>query len=79
LSDVRVVRQWGGWLDKCMDGVPVVSPVDEVPGLYLAAGFSGHGFGIAPAVSLCLSQLILGEKTAVDVSPLAYHRFKTTK
>ena len=78
LSDVRVVRQWGGWLDKCMDGVPIISPVEEVPGLFLAAGFSGHGFGIAPAVALCLSQMILGEKTAVDLSSLAYNRFKTT-
>lgn len=79
LSDVRVIRQWGGWLDKCMDGVPVIDQVDEVPGLFLAAGFSGHGFGIAPAVDLCLSQLITGEKTAVDLSSLAYDRFTAVK
>ena len=37
-------------MDLCADKVPVISPVSEVPGLILACGFSGHGFGIAPAV-----------------------------
>jgi len=79
LSDIRVVRQWGGWLDKCMDGVPVLGAVREIPGLHLAAGFSGHGFGIAPAVALCLAQEIAGEETAVDLSELRYDRFKSVK
>lgn len=76
LKDAKIVRSWGGWLDMCHDGVPVISKVDEVPGLILACGFTGHGFGTAPAVGLMLSQMAMGEKTVVDISALRYDRFK---
>ena len=46
------------------------------PGLILACGFTGHGFGTAPAVGLMLSQMVRGEKTVVDISALRYDRFK---
>ena len=49
----------------------------EVPGLTVAFGFSGHGFGISPAVSIALSELILnGKSTTIDISQLNYDRFK---
>ena len=63
----------------CYDGVPVISKVDEVPGLILACGFTGHGFGTAPAVGLMLSQMALGEETVVDISSLRYDRFKAVR
>lgn len=75
LKNAKVVRSWGGWLDMCIDGVPVISPVDEVPGLILACGFTGHGFGTAPAVGLMLSQMVMGEETVVDIFSLRYDRF----
>ena len=31
-----------------LDGIPVISAVDPLPGLYLSTGFTGHGFGIGP-------------------------------
>ena len=65
-----------GWMDLCADKVPVISPVEEVPGLILACGFSGHGFGISPAVGLILSQMVSGEETALDMTALRYDRFK---
>ena len=76
LRDAKIVRTWAGWIDLCADKVPVISPVPEVPGLILACGFSGHGFGIAPAVGTVLSQLALGEPTAVDLHELRYDRFR---
>ena len=75
LKDAKIVRSWGGWLDMCLDGVPVISPVDVVPGLILACGFTGHGFGSAPAVGLILAQMAMGEETVVDMSALRYDRF----
>ena len=75
LADIKVVRTWAGWMDSCADHVPVISNVEEVPGLILACGFTGHGFGIAPAVGLVLSQLAMGQETAVDLSSLRYDRF----
>lgn len=75
LADAKIVRSWGGWLDLCYDGVPVISKVKEVPGLILACGFTGHGFGTAPSVGLMLAQMVLGEETVVDISSLRYDRF----
>lgn len=79
LENAKIVRTWGGWLDLCYDGVPVISKVQEVPGMILACGFTGHGFGTAPAVGLMLAQMVIGEKTVVDISSLAYDRFKAVR
>jgi sarcosine oxidase subunit beta len=79
LADAKIVRTWGGWIDMCHDGVPVISEVEEVPGMILACGFTGHGFGTAPAVGLMLAQMVLGEKTVVDISALGYDRFKPVR
>ena len=79
LADAKIVRTWGGWIDMCHDGVPVISKVEEVPGMILACGFTGHGFGTAPAVGLMLAQMTVGEKTAVDISALAYDRFRPVR
>ncbi|MDD4370372.1 MAG: FAD-binding oxidoreductase [Anaerostipes sp.] len=79
LADAKIVRTWGGWLDDCYDGVPVISKVEEAPGLIIACGFTGHGFGTAPSVGLMLSQMAAGEDTVVDISSLNYNRFKSMR
>lgn len=75
LKDAKIIRSWCGWLDDAFDGVPFISRVDEAPGLILACGFTGHGFGTAPAVGLMLSQIVAGEDPIVDISALRYDRF----
>ena len=77
LEDAKIVRTWAGWVDHTKDGVPVLGLVPEVPGLVIAAGFCGHGFGIAPAVGHELAELIAEGKTNVDLTELRYDRFKT--
>lgn len=76
LSDAKIVRTWAGWIDVCVDHVPVISQVEEVPGLILACAFSGHGFGISPVVGTLLSQMAVGEVPVLDVSDFRYDRFK---
>ncbi len=76
LADAKIVRTWAGWMDKCADGVPVLGEVAEVPGLVLACGFTGHGFGIAPGAADQLAELITTGKTEIDLSELRYDRFK---
>ena len=63
----------------CIDEVPVISPVEEAPGLILACAFTGHGFGTAPSVGLMLSQMVVGEETVVDIHSLRYDRFKADR
>lgn len=75
LGDAKVLRSWSGFEDITQDSCCVLSNVDEVPGLILGCGFSGHGFGISPVAGLILSELACGEKPSVDVSQLRYDRF----
>lgn len=79
LKDAKVVRSWSGWLDMAFDGVPFISPVEEAPGLIIACGFTGHGFGTGPVVGLMLSQMVMGQPTVVDLSALRYDRFRPNK
>lgn len=76
LQQAKIVRTWAGITDMCADKVPVISDVEEVPGLFLACGFSGHGFGIAPAVGEQLSRMILDGAPTVNLQPLRYDRFQ---
>jgi sarcosine oxidase subunit beta len=59
-----------------MDHVAIIGPVDEVSGLIVACGFSGHGFGIGPGVGYVLAELAAGRPTSVDLSELRCDRFK---
>lgn len=76
LENAKIVRSWAGWLDKAADGVPVIDVVSEVPGLILACAFTGHGFGIAPAAGMTISEMVQGKKTTIDISKLKYDRFQ---
>lgn len=76
LEDAKIVRTWAGWIDECKDHVPVISFVEEVPGIILACAFSGHGFGISPTVGMLLSEMVEGNGTTLDISAFRYDRFK---
>ena len=76
LADAKIVRTWAGYEDLCADGVPVLGPVKEVPGLLLACAFTGHGFGISPIVGKLLSELTMGKETTLDLHGLRYDRFQ---
>ena len=76
LKNAKIVRSWTGWCDCTSDGVCVLGRPEETPGLVLACGFNGHGFGTAPAVGYMMAQTILGEQTLIDLSPLRYERFQ---
>ncbi len=75
LADAKIVRTWSGWEDESADGVPVISSIDEVPGLTIACAFTGHGFGISPIVGRLVAELACGEETTLDVSAFRYDRF----
>lgn len=76
LSDAKIVRAWTGYIDECADKIPVISPVEEVPGLYLACGFTGHGFGIAPGAAYNIAEMMTEGTPVVDMKEFRYDRFK---
>ena len=73
--DVPVVQEWGGYIDVTPDVVPYISTIDDVPGLTVATGFSGHGFGIGPAAGQLAAALATGQRPAVDARPFRASRF----
>ena len=73
---VNPKRAWAGLYEMTPDHHPVLGEATEVPGFFLANGFSGHGVMHAPATGRILSDLILTGKTdLVDVSLLGLDRF----
>ena len=60
---------WAGYIDSTPDGVPAIGEVESIPGFILAAGFSGHGFGIGPGAGHLIADLITGTSPIVDPRP----------
>ena len=60
------------------DALPILDCVPSIEGLYIAAGFSGHGFGIAPAVGEAMSSKILDKKTSISLDAFSFDRFART-
>ncbi len=75
VGELRVLRQWGGLYNMSPDHQPIISDAKEVEGFYIACGFSGHGFMLAPMTGLLLSEIILGEKPSLPVEGLSLSRF----
>ncbi|RQN38179.1 NAD(P)/FAD-dependent oxidoreductase [Paraburkholderia tropica] len=74
LSHLTIEKTWGGVIDSMPDAVPVISAVDSVPGLVVASGFSGHGFGVGPGAGSAIAALVLGNPPPIDLSPFRYSR-----
>ncbi len=74
LADLEIDHTWGAYVDSTPDAVPVLSSVDSVGGLYLAAGCSGHGFGTGPGIGYLMAQLIANDTPAVDPAPFRLSR-----
>jgi sarcosine oxidase, subunit beta len=54
----------------------ILGRVDGIDGLYLATAFSGSGFKIAPAVGVCMAELIVdGRAKTVDIDAFSLRRF----
>jgi glycine/D-amino acid oxidase-like deaminating enzyme len=74
-AKAQVVQQWAGMIDVTPDAVPVISPVEAVPGLIVATGFSGHGFGIGPGAGRLAADLATGATPVVDPHDFRLSRF----
>ena len=75
LDRIPLVEAWAGMIDVTPDVVPVMDEVDGRPGLFVATGFSGHGFGIGPGAGKVMANLVLGEPPGHDLSRFRFARF----
>jgi sarcosine oxidase, subunit beta len=77
LEDAAVAHQWVGLYEMTPDRHAIIGEAPGVRGLYLANGFSGHGFQHAPVVGKLLAEMIVdGAASTVDVSSLGLDRFE---
>ncbi len=66
---------WAGMIDTMPDVVPVIDRVAALPGLVLATGFSGHGFGIGPGAGRVVASLVAGDAPGHDLQRFRLSRF----
>ncbi len=74
LRGLKIAEAWAGMIDITPDAIPVISPVEKLPGFYLATGFSGHGFGIGPGAGRLAANIVAGDAPIVDPKPFRYSR-----
>ncbi|MCD6370211.1 MAG: FAD-binding oxidoreductase [Thermoplasmata archaeon] len=64
LKYANVIRIWGGYYAETPDGNAAIGRIKEIDEYYIAAGFSGHGFMLAPAVGEMVAEDIIYGKTS---------------
>jgi glycine/D-amino acid oxidase-like deaminating enzyme len=72
---VQAIESWAGNVDLMPDGIPVLGAVAEIPGLVLATGLTGHGFGMGPIVGKLTSEIIVDGRPSIDLSAFRFARF----
>ncbi|MBI2772948.1 MAG: FAD-binding oxidoreductase [Chloroflexi bacterium] len=77
-ADLEIRDAWSCYYEMTPDDHPVVGRVPELAGLYIAAGFSGHGFMHVPATAqLIVEEMLDGRAATLDITDLSLERFRT--
>lgn len=74
-NQAEIEQTWAGVIDVTPDSNPVIDRIAQIEGLTVASGFSGHGFGTAPAAGQLAADLVMGHPPLVDPTPYRYDRF----
>ncbi|MFP5478256.1 MAG: NAD(P)/FAD-dependent oxidoreductase [Alphaproteobacteria bacterium] len=74
LGRPKLKAAWGGMIDTLPDVVPIVDH-GPIPGLTIATGMSGHGFGIGPGMGRVVADLVTGGHVGHDLSRFRFKRF----
>jgi sarcosine oxidase subunit beta len=60
LGEIKILRQWAGPYDQSPDGNPILGAPPEHPDFFLACGFVGHGFMMAPILGKLYAEWLTG-------------------
>lgn len=78
-KNAEIAQRWAGYIDVMPDVIPVISDTagvrNGIAGLYVATGFSGHGFGLGTGAGRLVADLITGQAPCVDPTPFRLSRF----
>jgi glycine/D-amino acid oxidase-like deaminating enzyme len=75
LKGVKLAEAWAGMIDVTPDAVPTLGEDPALPGLYIATGCSGHGFGIGPALGRIVADMVTGGTLGHDLARFRPQRF----
>jgi len=70
----EIEEAWAGVIDITPDTNPVIDCIESLPGLTVATGFSGHGFGTGPAAGHLAADLVSNTEPLIDPSPYRFDR-----
>ncbi|RII75542.1 NAD(P)/FAD-dependent oxidoreductase [Pseudomonas monteilii] len=73
-SDAKLIDQWSGAMAIAPDENPIISPVNEYPGLVLNTA-TGWGMTESPVSSELSADLLLGKAPVLDPKPFSLYRF----
>ncbi len=76
VRQTSVTGMWAGLREMTPDGLGLLGYVDGPSGLFVAAGFSGHGFMHAPAAGEIAAAMIDGDEPPFAVSTMSPGRFE---
>jgi sarcosine oxidase subunit beta len=79
LNRIHVIRAFAGLRPFTPDGLPILGPVDPIPGFFMAAGHEGDGIALAPVTGALMAQLIATGKSDIPLEDFRLGRFDTTK
>jgi glycine/D-amino acid oxidase-like deaminating enzyme len=74
-GDLAVEETWAGTIEVTPDALPVLSEAPVLPGLVVATGFSGHGFGMGPITGRLIAELIAEGRSSHDLSAFRFERY----
>jgi sarcosine oxidase, subunit beta len=75
LGEIKILRQWAGPYDQSPDGNPILGAAPGHPDFFLACGFVGHGFMMAPIVGKLYGEWLTGGKPHEIFSRYTLGRF----
>ncbi len=75
MAEVPLAQTWAGMIDATPDVVPVMDAVPDRSGLFVATGFSGHGFGIGPGAGRIMARMVAGKAAGYDLRRFRFSRF----
>lgn len=78
-AKAQIAERWAGLIDTTPDATPIMSDAEQLPGLFIATGFSGHGFGLGPAAGRLMAELVTGANPCVDPAPFRFDRFTRSR
>jgi sarcosine oxidase subunit beta len=77
LAEAEIAAEWAGLYEVTPDDQPILGRLPMIDGLYICAGFSGHGLMHGPGAGLLMAEEILdGRAQTIDIELLRWSRFE---